>query len=176
MATITTPPPGLESHEEQTLRAFLGAARLLSEELGQELRRATGMRQIHYEILGWLEEAPGHRMAMGELARRAAVSASRLSHLVSKLEELSWVRRLHTPDDGRCHLAQLTDTGRAALREATPWHARYAQERLLDLLSREQVDQLRQISELLLSRPPGLALSDGAEASGQQHEPGAGTC
>ncbi|MFD7893740.1 MarR family winged helix-turn-helix transcriptional regulator [Streptomyces sp. NPDC059743] len=141
--------------------------------MGQELHRETGMRQIHFEILGWLEEAPGHRMSMGDLARRSAVSPSRLSHLVDRLEELSWVRRLESPQDGRSHLAELSDAGHAALGKATLRHAQYTQERFLNLLSAEQVGQLRQISEILLRRPPCSVSSDGADASGQQCGPGA---
>ncbi|MGW6460687.1 MarR family winged helix-turn-helix transcriptional regulator, partial [Streptomyces sp. NPDC055078] len=123
--------------EQQTLRSFLTAARLLSEQLGHELWRETGMRQIHYEILAWLSEAPGHRLGMADLARRTAVSPSRLSHLMDRLEELGWVRRTSSPDDGRVHLAQLTDDGRATLEQAAPWHGECAHARLLDLLTPE---------------------------------------
>lgn len=168
MAVPTTPSLHAESYEEQTLQVFLRAARLLSKELSQELRREIGMGQVHYEILGWLEEAPEHRMAMGDLARRSAVSPSGLTHLVGRLETLSWVRRLHSPQDGRCHFAELTDAGRAALQEATPRHLRYAKERVLDRLSAEQVSQLREISEILLRQPSRRSVpSDSADTSGQ---------
>ncbi|MDX3853458.1 MarR family winged helix-turn-helix transcriptional regulator [Streptomyces sp. AK02-01A] len=175
MSTLIPSPPERGSHEKQTVRAFLGAARLLSEQLAQELRRATGMRQIHYEILGWLEEAPGHRMGMGDLARRSAVSPSRLSHLVDRLEERDWVRRLDSPRDGRAHLTELSAAGLTALREAAPWQARSAHARLLEHLSEEQIGQLRQISEILLGRLTGQAATDGADPAGQHREPGAGT-
>lgn len=106
--------------EQQTVRAFLSAARLLSEQLGQELLRETGMRQIHYEILAWLSEAPQGSLRMAELARRTAVSHSRLSHLVDRLEERRWVERRDCSDDARGLLASLTDEGAKALQEAAP--------------------------------------------------------
>lgn len=154
---MTTPPSSpleLETHEQQTLRAFLTAARLLSNAIGQQLRRETGMLEIHFEVLSRLEEASEHRMSMGVLAQDTAVSPSRLSHLVDKLEELSWVRRLDSPRDGRHHLAELTDAGLAAFHRAALRHTRFAQERFLAPLSAEQVGQLRQISKILLAQLP----------------------
>ncbi|MFI1017850.1 MarR family winged helix-turn-helix transcriptional regulator [Streptomyces sp. NPDC020965] len=140
---------------QQTMRAFLTAARLLSEQLGQELRRESDMSQIHYELLAWLAESPGHRLGMTELARRTGVSTSRLSHLADRLEQRGWIRRLAGPTDRRVHLAQLTDTGRNALAEAAPWHAECAHTRLMDHLTPDQLDQLRDISELLRHRLTG---------------------
>ena len=124
--------------EQQTVRAFLSAARLLSEQLGQELLRETGMRQIHYEILAWLSEAPQGRLRMAELARRTAVSHSRLSHLVDRLEERRWIERPDCSDDARGLLASLTDKGAKALQEAAPWHAECVHSRLLEQLTPEQ--------------------------------------
>ncbi|MET4644537.1 DNA-binding MarR family transcriptional regulator [Streptomyces atratus] len=141
--------------EQQTVRAFLSAARLLSERLGQELLRETGMRQIHYEILAWLSEAPQGRLRMAELARRTAVSHSRLSHLVDRLEERRWVERRDCSDDARGLLASLTDDGAKALQEAAPWHAECVHSRLLEQLTPEQTAHLREISEVLLENLTG---------------------
>ncbi|MEV6655047.1 MarR family transcriptional regulator [Streptomyces sp. NPDC051219] len=167
---MTTPPSSpleLEGHEQQTFRAFLTAARLLSNAIGQELRRETGMTKIHFEVLSRLEEAPGHRMNLGALARDMAVSSSRLSHIMNRLEELSWVRRLDNPRDGRFHLAELTDGGLTAFHRAALRHTRFAQERFLAPLSAEQVGQLRQISNTLLAQPPS-----GAPLTGPRDRPG----
>ncbi|MQS39654.1 MarR family winged helix-turn-helix transcriptional regulator [Streptomyces katsurahamanus] len=142
---------------QQAMRAFLTAARLLSEQLGQELRRESGMSQIHYELLAHLAESPGRRLKMTGLARRTGVSPSRLSHLVDRLEQRGWVGRLPDPADRRVHLAQLTDAGQRALTEAAPWHDACAQARLLDHLTDEQLDHLKGISEVLLRRLSGQA-------------------
>lgn len=147
--------PTLTADAQQTMRAFLTAARLLSEQLGQELRRESGMSQIHYEILAWLSDSPAQQSKMSELARRTGVSTSRLSHLVDRLEQRGWIERLHSATDGRVHLARLTDAGRHALEEAAPWHEECAQSRLLDHLTDEQLQQLRQISEVLGERLTG---------------------
>ncbi|MGW6902520.1 MarR family winged helix-turn-helix transcriptional regulator [Streptomyces sp. NPDC054919] len=141
--------------EQQTVRAFLSAARLLSEQLGQDLLRETGMRQIHYEILAWLSEAPQGRLRMTELARRTAVSQSRLSHLVDRLEERRWVERRDSSHDARGVLASLTGEGAKALQEAAPWHAECVHSGLLEQLTPEQTAHLREISELLMEKLTG---------------------
>lgn len=160
---MATAPDRLDHDAQRTMRAFLTAARLLSEQLGQELRRESGMSQIHYEVLAWLFETPGRQMKMTELARRTGVSTSRLSHLTDRLEQRGWVQRLTSPADRRVHLAQLTGTGQHALEEAAPWHADCAQSRLLDHLTHEQLDQLRDISELLRHRLTGQAATGRAQ-------------
>ncbi|MEU0689028.1 MULTISPECIES: MarR family winged helix-turn-helix transcriptional regulator [Streptomyces] len=137
---------------QRTMRSFLTAARLLSEQLGHELRREGGMSQIHYELLDWLSEAPGLRLRMNELARRTGVSASRLSHLADRLEQRGWIERAEDPGDRRALLARLTPAGRVALEEAAPWHADCARTRLLDHLSADQLRRLREISDQLSGR------------------------
>jgi DNA-binding MarR family transcriptional regulator len=146
---MATAPDRLDHDAQRTMRAFLTTARLLAEQLEQELRRESGMSLIDYEVLAWLSETPGRQMRMAELARRTGVSASRLTHLTERLEQRDWVHRLTSPTDRRIHFAQLTRVGQHALEEAAPWHADCAQSRLLAHLTHEQLDQLRDISERL---------------------------
>ncbi|WP_328907520.1 MarR family transcriptional regulator [Streptomyces sp. NBC_00234] len=140
-----------DADEQQTTRAFLVAARVLSERLGQELRRENGMLPIHYELLARLSESPGRRLKMTDLARNAGVSASRLSHLADRLEERGWIGRTGCPADGRVHLAQLTRAGRRALDEAASWPPHGQHTGLLEILTREEMVQLRDMSERLRS-------------------------
>ncbi|MER5491616.1 MarR family winged helix-turn-helix transcriptional regulator [Streptomyces sp. NPDC002454] len=149
---MTTAPARSEHSAQRTMRAFLSAARLLSEQLGQELRRESDVSQIHYEVLAWLADAPGHQLPMSELARRTGVSTSRLSHLVDRLEQQERVERHTDPGDRRVHLARLTPSGERALEDAAPWHAACARTRLLDHLTDDELRQLHDISERLRQR------------------------
>jgi DNA-binding MarR family transcriptional regulator len=144
-----------DSDAQRTMRAFLTAARLLSEQLGQELRKEGGMSQIHYEILAHLADVPGEHLRMSDLARRTGVSVSRLSHLVQRLEDRGWAVRHGSATDGRVHLARVTPEGRTALERAAPWHAGCAETRLLDHLTPQELEQLRRISETLAGRLAG---------------------
>jgi len=64
------------------------------------------------------------------------------------------VRRLACPTDKRGALAQLTDEGFAALKEAAPGHVTAVREKLFDRLTPEQVTALGEISQALLTGLP----------------------
>ncbi len=145
-----TPVRWLDDSEQQTWRAFLGATRLLFDELDRELQRDAGMPHAYYEILVRLSEAPGRTLRMSELARDVLFSRSRLSHAVARLEERGWVRREDDPNDKRGALAVLTDEGFAVLEAAAPGHVEGVRRHLFDQLSPAQVGQLHRISQAVL--------------------------
>ena len=141
----------LDDREQAAWRAFLGATRALMDALDRELQHEAGMPHAYYEILVRLSEAPEHKMRMSELADACGSSRSRLSHAVARLEESGWVRRQDCPTDRRGQLAVLTEEGYRVLVEAAPGHVEGVRRHLFDKLSKEQVTQLRQISDAILS-------------------------
>ncbi|MEV6112601.1 MarR family transcriptional regulator [Streptomyces sp. NPDC052109] len=134
---------------QRSARAFSSAARWLTEQVGHEFRRGTGMWQIHYEMLSWLSEAPDGQLGLTKLARRMGISTSRLSHLVDRAREHGWVERAPDPVERRIVLARLTEAGKDALQAATPLQLACVRSRFLDRLSPAQLEQLREISETL---------------------------
>src|SRR3954468_13346570 len=140
----------LSESEQQTWRAFLGATRLVFEQLDRELQRDSGMPHAYYEILVRLSEEPERALRMSALADRSQSSRSRLSHAVSRLEENGWVRREVCAEDKRGQLAILTDDGFAALERAAPSHVESVRKHVLDPLSEPEQQQLRVISTKLL--------------------------
>ena len=140
----------LDEDEQQTWRAFLGATRLVFEQLDRELQRDAGMPHTYYEILVRLSEAPERALRMSALADRSQSSRSRLSHAVSRLEENGWVERRSCEDDKRGQVAQLTDAGFAALAAAAPGHVEGVRTHVFDPLTPEQVEQLRAICTALV--------------------------
>ncbi|MEV0720552.1 MarR family transcriptional regulator [Asanoa sp. NPDC050611] len=141
----------LDDQEQAAWRAFLGATRALMDALDRELQHEAGMPHAYYEILVRLSEAPEHKMRMSELADACGSSRSRLSHAVARLEESGWVRRQDCPTDRRGQLAVLTEEGYRVLVEAAPGHVEGVRRHLFDKLSKEQVTQLRQISDAILA-------------------------
>jgi DNA-binding MarR family transcriptional regulator len=142
----------LDPDEQRTWRAFLGTYHLLQEALDRQLQRESGMPHAYYIVLAMLSEAPGRTLRMSQLADRVFGSQSRLSHAVARLQERGWVRRERSGDDRRGQLAVLTDEGYAALVAAAPGHVAAVRENLFDQLTRDQVDQLREICEAALAR------------------------
>lgn len=141
----------LSTDEQRAWRAFLAATQVLFDELDRELQRDAGIPHTYYEILVRLSESPCRTLRMSELAERASYSRSRLSHAVSRLESLGWVRRTEFPGDRRGQMAALTDEGFAALAAAAPGHVEAVRTMLFDPLTPEQVDQLHSISEAVVN-------------------------
>jgi DNA-binding MarR family transcriptional regulator len=106
-------------------------------------------------------------MRMNELASRSLSKPSRLSHAVSRLEEAGWIRREHAPDDRRGWLAVLTDQGWVALQAAAPNHVQSVRAHLLDQLTPAQLQQLGQISQVLVDHlAPGRRVHPALPPSG----------
>ena len=140
----------LSDEEQQVWRAFLGANKLVFEQLDRELQQGAGIPHAYYEILVRLSEAPERALRMSALADRSQSSRSRLSHAVSRLEENGWVVRRSCADDKRGQVAHLTDEGFAALAAAAPGHVESVRKHVFDPLTPEQQEQLRTISTALL--------------------------
>ena len=152
----------LNEDEQRTWRAFLGATRLVFEQLDRELQHDSQMPHGYYEILVRLSEAPDRALRMSALADRSQSSRSRLSHAVARLEENGWVRRESCPDDKRGQIARLTDAGFAALEAAAPAHVEGVRTHVFDPLTADQVRQLGEISTALVT-----ALQTGACADAE---------
>jgi DNA-binding MarR family transcriptional regulator len=159
------PTPGevrwLDTDERRAWLAWVFASRLFWDEVERDLQRDAAMPFGYYEILMMLSEAPDRTLRMSEVADATQSSRSRLSHAVSRLEELGWVRRESCPTDRRGALAVLTDAGFSALEAAAPHHVESVRAHLFDLLSTEQQAQLRDISEALLKHLLPLASARG---------------
>ena len=88
--------------------------------LDRELKDAHDLPLTWYDILLELNAAPGRRLTMGELGRRAVVSRTRTVRVVDELVAAGLVVREQNPDDRRSAYAALTVEGRRRFREAAP--------------------------------------------------------
>jgi DNA-binding MarR family transcriptional regulator len=88
--------------------------------LDRELKDAHELPLTWYDILLELNAAPGRRLTMGDLGRRAGVSRTRTVRVVDELVRAGLVVREQHPDDRRSAYATLTDEGRRRFREAAP--------------------------------------------------------
>jgi DNA-binding MarR family transcriptional regulator len=123
--------------------AFLRAHASLMRQLELELETETGLPMADFDVLIQLAVAGGE-LRMTELAHRALVSRSGLTRRVARLVEERLVRRGQAPDDRRGILVELTDTGRARLREAVPVHARGVARHFASRLEPEDLDRLEE--------------------------------
>ena len=140
----------LTADEQLAWRTFLTACQTLFSTIDAQLLRDSDIPHGYYEILVRLSETPGRALRMTQLAEASTSSKSRLSHAVARLEERGWVRRADCPTDRRGQIAQLTDEGFAALAAAAPGHVDQVRRSLIDRLSPEQVEQLREIGAAII--------------------------
>lgn len=137
----------LSADEQSTWRAFLAMQKLIRETLERQLQHDAGMPMTYYIILAMLSEAPDRTLRMTELAETAGTSQSQLSHAATRLEEAGWIERRRCPVDKRGYLAVLTDSGFETLTAVAPGHVASVRSVLFDVLSAEQVGQLRAIAD-----------------------------
>ena len=141
----------LTDEEQAAWRPFVSLLFRFPALLDAQLQRDAGISNFDYMVLSQLSEAPGRTLRMSELAALASGSASRLSHVVSRLEAKGWVRREPCPGDGRFINAILTDEGWQKVLATAPGHVAAVRERLVSTLTEEEFAQLGAISAKVLA-------------------------
>ncbi len=142
----------LTEAEQRAWRRLGAMTMLLPAALESQLQRDAGLTHFGYWVLAMLSESPDRSRRRSELAALANGSQSRLSHLVSKLEERGWVRRERVGDDGRGYAAVLTDAGYQKLVETAPSHVAEVRRLVFDVLSPQQVRALDEICAAIVAK------------------------
>ena len=135
----------LDAGEQAAWRAYLDGTRLLIQALDRQLSADADMSLTDYELLVRLSEAPHGILRMRDLADATISTRSGVTRAVTRAERAGWVRRVECEDDRRGMNAELTDAGRAKLAASAPGHVEAVRRHLIDLLTPEQVEQLRVI-------------------------------
>lgn len=120
--------------------------------LDSQLQRDAGLSHFEYQVLALLSTAPDRTANMTELASRTNGSASRLSHVVGRLERRGWVTRAPDPGNGRFMRATLTEAGMDKLVEAAPGHVETVQWYVFDQLTPTDVQDLARIARKIKNR------------------------
>ncbi len=143
-------PRWLSEDETRAWLGYISLSALLGDYLDRQLQRDAGMSHTTYHLLTRLAAEPGHQLRLTELAESLGITRSRLSHMVSKLEELGWLERSSDPSDKRGQYAALTPEGASAQAAAAPGHVEAVRHAVFDQLSPAQVGQLAEISETIV--------------------------
>ena len=85
-----TEPRWLNADERRAWLAQLSINTLLPAALDTQLHAAGKLSLFDYNVLAMLSEAEGRYLPMSELAARTSASLSRLSHVVTKLQNRGW--------------------------------------------------------------------------------------
>ncbi len=101
-----------------------------------------GLLEVHYHILVALSAAPNFTMRLSELADRANLSQSRLTHRMRCLVDNGDIEISPDPTDGRAKLATLTTAGQKRLAEVAPHHLATVRRLIFDHLNPAQTKAL----------------------------------
>jgi len=103
------------------------------------------MSHFEFSVMVTLSRQPGRSLQLKDLAMVANGSLSRLSHVISRLEERGWVQRASGPKSRATH-AVLTNAGHRELVAAGPIHFREVRRLVFDALTSEEVKALEHVA------------------------------
>ena len=146
---MTGPTPWLDQDERPAWMSLMAMLASVPPAIDAQLKRDSGLNFFEYSMLSQLSWPPDRALQMTQLAQLAGGTLSRLSHAASRLEKQGLVRRRVITGESRCTELELTEDGMAALVAAAPGHVRQARRLVFDVLTREQVAQLREIAQAL---------------------------
>jgi len=156
MDTTDDHSPQLDDPGMRAWARFLHAQATIVRRLEAELQGAHELGLGEFEALLQLSVADLGRLRMSDLAARLVLSRSGVTRLVDRLESAGYVGRVSCPSDARGSFAELTDAGRARLREALPTHVRGVREHFVDRVPPDELDRLARTMELLVAPTPAV--------------------
>lgn len=123
---------------------------LLDARIARDLNADSGLSAPDYDVLSNLSEAEGHRLRVTELAARLQWSKSRLSHHLSRMEQRGLVSREDCSSDARGAVIVLSAEGLRTMEAAAPGHVDSVRRHFIDVLTPEQLEALRTISDTVV--------------------------
>ena len=150
MVTETQTVRWLSQDQQRIWRAYLLGSALLADKLDADLRKF-GIDLAEYEILVCLEEVPGRRLRMSELADAVHQSRSRLTHTIARMEKSGLVVRTTCPTDRRGVWAEVTEAGLELLRTAAPSHVAAVRHNFVEAIGDEDYAALGRAFDAVLS-------------------------
>jgi DNA-binding MarR family transcriptional regulator len=150
MSTVPDQPQWLSASQQRIWRAYLLGSARLADKLDADLR-TFGIDLAEYEILVSLEELPGQRLRMSELAAAVHQSRSRLTHTIARMEASGLVIRTTCPTDRRGVWAQVTPAGIALLETAAPSHVAAVRKNFVEAIGEEDFTALGRAFEAVLA-------------------------
>jgi DNA-binding MarR family transcriptional regulator len=146
--------------DEVERRAWMGYRRmktLLDLQVARDLQVDSGLSDADYHVLSTLSETADEDWRLRALAERLLWSPSRLAHQLSRMEQRGLVIREPRPDDTRGASISISDEGQRTVEAAAPQHVRSVRRHLTDVLSRDQLRALAEISDSVLAHLNGAA-------------------
>ena len=160
--------PGVHWLTADELDSWLSVVRLMTWlpwSIDQQLQRDSKLGMVDYQVMAMLSQSAQQTMRLSSLAEVTNASLSRLSRVVTRLEERGLVRREPDTMDGRFTKAVLTEEGLQTLAEAAPRHVAHVRSLVIDVLSAEQLRRLGRDAKRIVAHIDTSAINERSSAS-----------
>lgn len=145
----------LDDLEARAWKGYRRMKGLLDLQIARDLQVDSGLSDSDYHVLSTLSEAGEHDWRLRALAECLLWSPSRLAHHLSRMEQRGLVTRRHHPGDARGASIAISDEGHRTIEKAAPHHVRSVRRHFIDLMSRDQLIALAEISDNVLAHLGG---------------------
>jgi DNA-binding MarR family transcriptional regulator len=156
-----TPTAPLDAEQLAAYFALMEVSSLLQHAVEQQLRADGELSYVQFQILARLNDSPGGRKRMTDLADGVVYSRSGLTYQAEQLEKAGLVVRRPSAEDERSITVTITDAGRNLLAQVFPGHLELVRSILLAPLSQQDVavltDVLGRVQGRMRAAPPRSA-------------------
>lgn len=132
----------LTDEQQRSWRAYLEGTARFVDALDRAHDAGVPLSLGEYHLMVQLSEAPGRTLRMSELADCLALSRSRLTHTVDRMEKHGLVVRQPVPGDRRGVNCVMTDAGWDLLVASAPQHVAAVRRFMVDVLTPEEFEML----------------------------------
>lgn len=122
----------------------------LGAEIARRLASEGGMSAQDYAVLVMLTDQPDGRARLYQLAASLGWEKSRVSHHLNRMADRGLITKEPCPEDRRGSFVVITPHGRSEIQAAAPGHLEDVRELFVDRLSREQLDVMGDIAQVIL--------------------------
>ncbi|NCX09637.1 MAG: MarR family transcriptional regulator [Actinobacteria bacterium] len=140
---------GMRDLDSRAWRAFHKIGTSLLPHLGRQITNHSGISGAEYVVLVALSESTLPSMNLNRLARILGWEISRMSHQVSRMEEIGLVKKTKNLEDSRCFDVSITSNGKKIAESAIPLQSKEINHCFSDVLTQAQMKALIDISEAI---------------------------
>jgi DNA-binding MarR family transcriptional regulator len=134
--------PTLSPEQLGAYFALIEVNSLLQYAVDEHLRADGDLSFVQFQILARLNDAPGGRLRMTDLADGVVYSRSGLTYQAGLLDKRGLISRSPSPDDERSVLVTITDAGRALVAHVMPEHVARVRQLLFEPMTGADVTAL----------------------------------
>jgi MarR family 2-MHQ and catechol resistance regulon transcriptional repressor len=151
-----------------TLGLLFEASATIQRGVEADIEGATGLPGPWFETLLRLERSDAQGVRVSDMANQVSFAPSSFSRLLDRIEAEGLVARVADPTNRRATLIQLTPEGHERVVAAMEVHEPSAQQRVVEVLTDDEIDALETITRKLRDANCGAAppteLPGGAES------------